>query len=65
MVGGADLLPQLAAVDARLADPLADGLGPDAQLLGDPDDGAVALALRGRLIDEPDRSLLQPGWIPS
>jgi len=49
---------QLAAVDAGLADPLADGLGADAQLLGDSRDRVVALPLGGHLVDEPDGSLL-------
>jgi hypothetical protein len=52
-----------AAVDLGLADPLAERLGPDAELMGDAADGALFAAPLDRLHDQPDGALLDLRWI--
>ncbi len=55
----------LAAIDLGLVDPLAQGLGADAELLGHPGHRAVPLTpLECGLRDEPDGPFPEFGWIP-
>jgi hypothetical protein len=55
----------LPVVDPGLVDPLAQGLGPDAEPLGHPGDDAKPLVPLARgLEDDPNRALAQAGRVP-